>query len=563
LAALLALAPALWLASLVNRYGVDVPYNDQWSELPVFEKAFSGRLTFHDLWEPHNEHRILFPRLVFIALARLTQWNVRAELAAIFLLAGVIAWNLFVLLRRTWPGDPVRALLLAFLVNLCVFSPIQHQNWLWGFQLQFLAPIACLTAVLALPEHWSARRFAAAAGALCVVSSFSLASGFLVWVATLPVWLARFPKATWARAGFLWMLGLAACLGLYLHGYTSPTHTFPLPSPFAEPRLFANVFLGLLGQPMATAFAKAWLAMAIALGLAGACLYAVSLWAVARSPTLRERPTTVAWACLGAHALLATGLVTLGRAGAGDGSVFASRYTTLTLPLWVSLFVLVLLLAEADREATRPRGWRTAVPLLAIGLLLAWSIPSGHLGRDDMEARFVRMSEGKARLVMAPLFPRQPLPDYLGAQRLSLLQKSAALEGLGVLRPAMPRGRDLEAAAAIQPGSCGAIEEVYPEQQRVRLLGVAWLPRPRTADLVVLTYRKRRGGPIPIAWADGQGRSRPELAQALGCETCVDAGWEARFRLPENLQPAVVEAWAYDVSDGSFCRLEGSYRLAP
>src|SRR6185295_12796357 len=58
-AALLAGAPAARLAWLVGRYGVDVPYHDQWpGELPLFEKLAAGRLGFADLWEPHNEHRI-------------------------------------------------------------------------------------------------------------------------------------------------------------------------------------------------------------------------------------------------------------------------------------------------------------------------------------------------------------------------------------------------------------------------------------------------------------------------------------------------------------------------
>jgi hypothetical protein len=550
----------VWLSWLVSRYGVDVPYNDQWAQLPLFEKAFHGGLRLQDLWEPHNEHRIFFPRLVFLGLARLSHWNIRLELAAIVLAACAISRNLGVLLRRTWPGERLRPLLLCFLVNLCVFSPVQHQNWLWGFQLQFLAPIVCVTTVLALPDRWGPRRWALAAAPLCLVSTFSLGSGFLAWPATLPVWLIRFPAQARIRAALLWLAGLAACLALYLHGYAPPHHTFPDPPLLQEPRLFASVFLGMLGQPMATAFRKAWLAMAIALGASGLGLFVALLMAIARSPALRARRTTVAWACLGTHALLGTGLVTFGRAGAGVESAFASRYTTLALYFWVSAFALVLILARERSSAGGGLVWSRIVPSLACALLLAWSVPSARLGRDDMEGRFVRMSQGKAHLVLAPLFQQQLPPDYLGMPGMTLLEKSAALDGLGLLRPAAARNRELAAVASIRAGTCGSIDEAYPERQRVRLLGAAWLPDPRLADEVLLTYRTARSGPTVFAWAR-EGRSQPDLARALHCGTCIDAGWEARFHLPDALLPAVVEAWAYDVTNATVCRLDGSYRV--
>ena len=76
-------------------------------------KAFRGGLTLADLFEPHNEHRIFFPRLLFILLARLTGWNVRAEMGLIVAAACLIAWTLQLLLRRTWPEQPVKALLFS------------------------------------------------------------------------------------------------------------------------------------------------------------------------------------------------------------------------------------------------------------------------------------------------------------------------------------------------------------------------------------------------------------------------------------------------------------------
>jgi len=68
----LALVPLAFLLCVVARYAVPVPYWDQWEFVPLLEKTYHGQLTFHDLWAQHNEHRILFPRIIMLALAHLT-----------------------------------------------------------------------------------------------------------------------------------------------------------------------------------------------------------------------------------------------------------------------------------------------------------------------------------------------------------------------------------------------------------------------------------------------------------------------------------------------------------
>ena len=72
--------PALWTGVLMYRFGVDIPYWDQWDGIcPLFEKLASGQLGIADFFVQQNEHRIFFPRLLMYSLARLTHWNIRSE----------------------------------------------------------------------------------------------------------------------------------------------------------------------------------------------------------------------------------------------------------------------------------------------------------------------------------------------------------------------------------------------------------------------------------------------------------------------------------------------------
>src|SRR6185503_3278270 len=84
---LLALGPLAVLIWVVSRYSVDVPFYDQWEFLPLLDKMYQEQLTFGDLWAQFNEHRIFFPKLLMLGLARLTHWNIRCENAASVALA--------------------------------------------------------------------------------------------------------------------------------------------------------------------------------------------------------------------------------------------------------------------------------------------------------------------------------------------------------------------------------------------------------------------------------------------------------------------------------------------
>ncbi|MFM6192415.1 MAG: hypothetical protein ACKPFB_21235, partial [Planktothrix sp.] len=77
---LLYLIPILGVTGFIIRFGVNVPFYDQWVLPALFEKTATGTLAFKDLFELHNNHRILFPRLIFIGLGFISNWNIKLEL---------------------------------------------------------------------------------------------------------------------------------------------------------------------------------------------------------------------------------------------------------------------------------------------------------------------------------------------------------------------------------------------------------------------------------------------------------------------------------------------------
>jgi len=48
------LIPPLLLLWLICRFHIDVPFADQWDLVPLFDKFYAGRLSFHDLFAQHK-----------------------------------------------------------------------------------------------------------------------------------------------------------------------------------------------------------------------------------------------------------------------------------------------------------------------------------------------------------------------------------------------------------------------------------------------------------------------------------------------------------------------------
>ena len=76
-----------YLLVFILWFCVDVPFWDEWDFVPVVGQVYQGTWSIWDIWKPHNEHRLVFPKLVLLTLAWISGWNKLYELLANFLLA--------------------------------------------------------------------------------------------------------------------------------------------------------------------------------------------------------------------------------------------------------------------------------------------------------------------------------------------------------------------------------------------------------------------------------------------------------------------------------------------
>jgi len=223
---LVTLGARLWL---VETYGNDLPYWDQWDGEAgeILKPWLDGQLTFATLLLPHAEHRVVLTRALALGLVAANgQWDGRLEMAVNALLCAGIAVGLAAALRHALAPRLGNTSVLGVAGLFCL--PFAWENTLTGFQSQFYFLLG--NSLLALWGLGTRRPWtlgwwlgALGAGLACV----SMASGLLAAAAVLGFGVVRAARdRRWPGIGqmFTWLFCLAVIAVSWQHRVDVPQH---------------------------------------------------------------------------------------------------------------------------------------------------------------------------------------------------------------------------------------------------------------------------------------------------------------------------------------------------
>lgn len=327
---LAALVPICVLVGYVAIYGVNVPHWDQWEFVSALGRSFDGNFSFADVWDLHNEHRLVIPRLLMVGMAHVSGWNILWEMWLDVLLAvGLFAVVVRSLKLSRWS---------VALASLIVFSLAAWENWLWGWQVQILLNVLAATASLSLLQVDPLPRIRFV-GALLLgaVAFYSFGNGILLAPlgACMLLYLRR-DRSQYVLAG-IWLAAWALIAVPYFIGFETPDAHPALESPLSSPLnypLYVCAYLGRLVAP----FSSVWVvAAAGAFGL----LLLLGSALVLGSRSAAERRAMVLPLALAGYAIGSAVLTGVGRAGFGAAQALSPRYVTISLLLWVALVALL------------------------------------------------------------------------------------------------------------------------------------------------------------------------------------------------------------------------------
>lgn len=379
----IALVPWIVLALQVRRYGVNVPFSDQWEFPLLIQELRRGALDSGDFFAQHNEQRMFFPRLVMMGLAVATSWNIKVEMLVSLGLGLVIFAVTFALMLKTmrplrgWVAVPV------IVASGALSSLSQWENWFWGWQISWFLPLACLFLAVGFLTLWPENRTAwppvLLAASAAWVGQYSLLSGSMIWLVCLPLLVARRSFRRWIGP---WLGVAATSTFVYLRNYRSASNMeFMHATPqelVEEPGRAVEYLLYLVGRPVLDMDPQIWVGLTVLALLVAAVLGLVAF-------RRRRLDDALPWLAIAAYAV-ATALGTMfGRLNLGVGQAGSSRYSTVGIVLMVSTLALVGLAILPERRA--------AVGLPRIGaVLLPWILLAG-LFVVDYESEFDQMYE--------------------------------------------------------------------------------------------------------------------------------------------------------------------------
>jgi hypothetical protein len=348
-----------------------VPYWDQWDELILSTKqVFSSWI-----YSQHNEHRILFPRLLFaidtFAFAETNKFNFFCNIVLPLLLAGLIVF----IFNRYSARCMADTLWIAGIVLTLLFSAMQYENFIWGFQVPFfgveLAAVASIGCIVLGRRSWGSLSASIGFSAIAV---YTLSSG-------MPVPLLAIPLAIWAKRSTAQIVVLAIAavtlLASYLHGYVSPPfHSNPLSTIF-RPGL-VHYAIAEIGNP-SVQFLLALesshhltMILDLALGTLGLGLFAIVALVLLFRGWDIDRAQLFFFG-IAAFGVSITFLTALGRLKFGAEQALSIRYASPMLLFWLSLAILGIVEVQHRRPNLRPIAMGMIVLFLA-GLV--WAQPA-------------------------------------------------------------------------------------------------------------------------------------------------------------------------------------------
>jgi hypothetical protein len=534
---------------LVYRYGVDVPYWDEWTIASLLQRIDDGTLTFAIVFAQHNEHRMLVPRAIQLLAALAVGWDTRVGMwltqGLLFaMMAGCIA-----LWRRSTPGHfPPWSLLTLAVVSLILFSPAQHQNLFWGFQVCFYVPAACLLAatLVALSRTIGLGSALAVISVLSTVATLSLFPGLLTWpLAAASVVLVRgLPRRETVLKWSGWAACCATVMGIYFLRYEPPPGSPSVWSALGNPLLLLSGtavcmggFVGIGAQPVKLATIAG-----TALTIAFLTLLTM-VWRRRSDASLVV--STAPWIVMGSFGLLTAVAIAAGRVGYGYVAMLESRYTSLTAWTLIGVVMIAAILRERLRTPAATQVWSAAVA----GTLIVSAIgfPS-HLA--SVRRGYIERLQSLAIYTFAEAAPRAVpmLPPWLDWPTFRKELMRVEQSGWRKARSADPTWMDDDKLAT----NCefGAVEFLVPAGPWTLAGGWAYLPpSARPADAVLVTTGSSRH--ITVVQPPLIGRT--DVDETFHRADALVTGWTLESR---RLPPGeTMEFWALDVKSRRAYRL--------
>jgi hypothetical protein len=405
------------------------------------------------------------------------------------------------------------------------FSWMQEQNIIWAFQSQFLLgiylPLLCFYFIV---KYWLTNRnfwfyFALALG---IFSSGTIASGVLVLpiIAVFSIFLRRNIRETISLT-----VTSLIILFLYFNNFSTPgQHANPIETLFKNPLSFVKYLGVYLLSPAIKILGESNPFLISIIGVLIVALIFIMYYKIFGE---KKQLTGLSIFLLPMTYLLGmSALTSLGRANFGAREALASRYTSVTLVLYV--FIIIFVLSKLCSRTVLAPKYQLLMFVIFISLLLPAQIQSIKQNNQVFEHRLSALSlnlglkdDDQARKIFSS-------PEFLYSIAPKYIVTNSGIFGTKFFQESRGGGK-------IQPDSFSLVEcevrvdKIYPQSGdgSLKVFGWAYVSKMKQGlgDFLVIDADRT------IVGAGVSGVSRPDVDWYLGV-TNSEAGFAFYARKP-------------------------------
>ncbi|MDF0554813.1 hypothetical protein [Kamptonema sp. UHCC 0994] len=568
---ILYLIPLALLIGFVASFSVNFPVHDQWRLVSLFDKVAVGNATFGDFWALHSNHRIVFPKMIITILAFLSNWNINYEICLSICLSVITFVFIYKLSSSQVKGRGDNLFHLAnILTCLWVFSLVQHENWLWGFQLAwFLVNLCVIIAIFMLNiENKLLPNVRLAIAAICCgIASFSLAQGLLSWLAVIPSVVAIEGSIAQIRKRLLvWMLLFIGTCTLYFIDY-HPQRQLSIILLLQKPLVTVNYFFNLLGSPIVR--------LPVISGFVGLIVFLLFVFFVFHfsknfmTANYYQDRDAAPWLSLGLFSVLSAIFITVGRARFGaNHAIESSRYTTVSIFLLIAIIQLWLLFNK-ENHIVKIRSSQFIYKGFA-GILICIIFLNSQQAIAQSQAALSYRQGSKTCLELINYLESSNFLDNSPDSCLWVMTEKTQLvrEGAGILDKIGFRKLAKDITFTNKPSKIyGYIDNpqtrdkslIVKESDTLQVAGWAILPdKLESPKIALLSYGNKKSF-FASAYVN---LDSDDVAKTLNSNRYKQARWGVTFSA--NSLPVgetIISAWVYNPDGKEFVKLNGGVKV--
>ncbi|MBO1323689.1 hypothetical protein K2X14_00785 [Acetobacter sp. TBRC 12305] len=546
-------------------FGSPLLIADQWDNL-FYIGFLHGDVPFLDLFNQHNEHRIFFPRLVFLLDAALdSEKNLINFTFNILIQLGII-WILFIFYRHLMKNRLWLTAMLG-LSAILLFSLDQRENFLWGFQVQFLGVTAAAMAAFMFYSMASLRRIGSApavmlnilAFSMAVIACFSMANGILGAALLLP--LSIIQRRRWYET-LIATFCFAVLAFLYFHNFHPISYHTPYSYSLKHPLKYIEYlseYIGNITESINIHPSKIQNKhiLPISVGMIGICLSVGMTYHCLRwfyGNPWRTALLASVWFIVGTAALTTMGRMLFGLEQAASG-----RYLSPTSAFWCCQICYWSTLYRMNGHARFANRIALIIGLPLLAILLAAALIGHVRGWQESRTKFGDYDLAEDALLSDVNTPEAlqfiyPFPKQITERAFHLRQAH-----LNIFADATNRllGKSLPDALPLAPASTctGHIDSIQKASttlpdNNLAVEGWAWdNDARRSPRRLFLTDADNK----VIGYASGN-RFRPDVPEVIHFNARTNTGWAGYVHATLGQQ---IKAYAL-LKNGHVCPLNPS-----